>query len=77
MDAIKISAVELGAQTWGLGGGKRGAAAAIVAWGRGNNWCDMHGGYMGNGGREVGKRKSRLIELNMPGDKKFVRGKKP
>ncbi|CAB4263135.1 unnamed protein product [Prunus armeniaca] len=32
MDAIKLSAVELGAQTWGLGGGKRGAVAAIVAW---------------------------------------------
>ena len=32
---------------------------------------------MGNGGREVGKRKSGLIELNMPRDKKFVRGKKP
>lgn len=32
MDAIKISAVELEAQTWGLGGGKREAAAAIGAW---------------------------------------------
>ncbi|CAB4293785.1 unnamed protein product [Prunus armeniaca] len=75
MDAIKISAVELGAQTWGLGGGKRGAAAAIVAWVSEGDSSKMI--YMGNGGREVGKRKSRLIELNMPGDKKFVRGKKP
>ena len=30
---------------------------------------------MGNGGREVGKRKSGLIELNLPRDKKFVGGK--
>lgn len=29
---------------------------------------------MGNGGREVGKRKSGLIKLNMPRDKKFVGG---
>ncbi|PQP93895.1 hypothetical protein Pyn_07292 [Prunus yedoensis var. nudiflora] len=32
MDAMKIIAVKLRAQTWGLGGGKRGAAAAIGAW---------------------------------------------